>query len=367
MRTCSAIESPEAGSLSRRVLIGPNFFGAGNFGDDLMLAGFLDQLPPHSGLSIDAFTPHDIESQRRRFPQVTWARDDDAARERAIAEADVWLSLGSTPFQLDSGPWMLDHLSRERERCARFKVPMVYLGAGCESEEVVRDFRAKALVAASTRLWTRDALSATYLTDAVPSATVEIGADLAHLEFEVGITPKIETGMLGLVIAYELAGLVPERAIEDLIDRRAPDSTRWLIQEERNFRYTERWNFDALSASAQQQLNVMALDYGRDSIETFLDNFGAPDVVVSTRYHGALVASWHGSRVAVVARSPKLRAIAEDLDLPWTDAIASADDLRLLIERARGARHDRLERQRARAAAMCTAFFDWLETATRAR
>jgi hypothetical protein len=107
------------------------------------------------------------------------------------------------------------------------------------------------------------------------------------------------------------------------------------------------------------------LDYRRDSIDTFLEHFGAPEVVVSTRYHGALVAAWHGSRVAVIARSTKLRAIAEDLDLPWTDAIASAHDLRVLIERSRVVRRDRLERQRARAIAMCTAFMDWLEDGTR--
>jgi hypothetical protein len=46
--------------------------------------------------SVVAFTPHDIESQRRRFPAITWLPDEDAAREAALRNADVWLALWAT-------------------------------------------------------------------------------------------------------------------------------------------------------------------------------------------------------------------------------------------------------------------------------
>ena len=69
-----------------RLVIGPNFFGAGNFGDDLMLAGFLEQMPSGTSIGITAFTPHDIESQRRRFPAVAWFPDEDDAREAALRD-----------------------------------------------------------------------------------------------------------------------------------------------------------------------------------------------------------------------------------------------------------------------------------------
>lgn len=347
-------------SRPTRIVIGPNFFGAGNFGDDLMLAGFLDQVPSGTPVSIVAFTPHDIESQRLRFPQVAWAPDEDAARGRALAEADLWLCLGDTPFQLDSGPWMLDHLSRELEHCSRAKVPMAYLGVGCESEAAAADPRTKALLAASTRVWTRDALSGRCLMGVAPSAAVEIGSDLAHLEFEIGVFPTVESGTLGLLIAYEQEGLVRVPALEQLIEARASAPTRWLIQDGRIFPYAERWNYGALSEAIQRRVIVMPFDYRRDSLETFLENFGAPEIVISTRYHATLVAGWHGSRVAVVARSGKLRGIAQDLDLPWTDSIATPNDLQTLIERARFVSRDRLRRQHERAVAMCDAFFAWL-------
>lgn len=230
-----------------RIVIGSSFFGAGNFGDDLMLAGFLDQMSAGTRVSVLAFTPHDIASQRLRFPQVTWVVDDHAAREHALAEADLWLNLGGTPFQLDGAPWMLDHLSQELERCSRAKVPMAYLGVGCESEAAAADPRAKALLGASAHVWTRDAPSARYLMDVAPGATIEIGADLAHLEFELGILPKIESGTLGLLIAFEHEGAVRIPALEDVIEARAAAPTRWLIQDGRTSPHTERWNYGALS------------------------------------------------------------------------------------------------------------------------
>jgi hypothetical protein len=340
------------------IVIGPNVFGAGNFGDDLMLAGFVDRLP--SAVRITAFTPHDIESQRRRFPQVTWLADDDAARDTALEDAVMWLALGDTPFQLDSGPWMLDFLMRERERCARSRIPMVYLGVGCESEAAAQDPRSRALLAAATRVWTRDGLSTELLSAAYPGALIQTGSDLAHLEFELGVSPTPEPGVLGLLIAYEREGVVPARALEDCIEGRPGAPMRWLIQEERSFPHTERWNYAALSEPIRQQLSVMPFDYHSDSVDAYLAHFGSPEIVVSTRYHATLVAAWHGSRVGVIARSTKLRGIAEDLDLPWTERIATAADLRTLIERARPARPERLSRQSARAATMCDEFFAWL-------
>jgi len=360
MRISSAADAAGTNTLKQsRIVIGPNFFGAGNFGDDLMLEGFLNQAPP-GAIDVVAFTPHDIESQRRRFPAITWLPDDDAAREAALRNADVWLALGDTPFQLDSGPWMLDHLDRERERCLELNVPMAYLGVGCESDAAAWDPRSSELLASAACVWTRDALSARYLADAAPVTAVETGADLAHLAFEVGISPTLEKGLLGLLIAYEREGLVPARALDDLIDGRPGAPSRWLVQEGRHFPYTERWNYDALSASVQPQTALMPFDYSTDSLDAFLDNFGAPEIVISTRYHGTLVAAWQGSRVAVIARSAKLRGIAEDLDLPWIDAVASADDLQILIQRARLVSHERLGRLRERAVAMCDAFFAWL-------
>ena len=339
------------------IVVGVDYFGAGNFGDELMLAGFLSELPP--GIELTALTPHDIESQRRRFPTIAWHGADDAARERAASQADLWLALGDTPFQLDSGPWMLEHLVRERVRCEAHGVPMAYLGVGCESEAAARDARTSAVLSSATRIWTRDAFSTACLSDAVAEDIVRTGADLAHLTLSRSTAALLEADTLGLLIGYERANLIPARALDDLIEHRPPGTTRWLVQEGRTFAHTERWNYAALSGSTQQRLDLMPFDYSHDSIATFLQRFGAPEVVLSTRYHGALVAAWRGSRVGVIARSAKIRAIADDLDLAVADAISTDGDLEALIARARPAPRERLDAACTKAAAMCADFFRW--------
>ena len=60
--------------------IGHTFFGAGNIGDDLVLAGFLDGISGAPGLRLTCGTRYDIASQRRRFPQIEWSVDTDASR-----------------------------------------------------------------------------------------------------------------------------------------------------------------------------------------------------------------------------------------------------------------------------------------------
>ena len=95
-----------------------------------MLEGFLASLAK-SGKQAEILgcIPYDIESQRLRFPRIHWVSSAGAEhRERQLREADVWLGLGDTPFQLASGPWMLDHLDRDRELCRRLDKPMLFLG-----------------------------------------------------------------------------------------------------------------------------------------------------------------------------------------------------------------------------------------------
>src|SRR5262245_9671031 len=119
--------------------IGHHFFGAGNFGDDLMLQGFLDACAGRE----DTFTCcMPFGSQHRRFPRVEWRSYEAAAREQSVRDCDVWLGLGGTPFQSDSGPWFLEHLAEELELCRRFRKPMYFLGVGVGNREALADPRA---------------------------------------------------------------------------------------------------------------------------------------------------------------------------------------------------------------------------------
>jgi hypothetical protein len=77
-------EPPRAdgGGARPRVFLGMPFYGAGNIGDDLALAGFLEaweQLgsPAHLVASI----PFPLATQGRRFPAIEWLADGPHARD----------------------------------------------------------------------------------------------------------------------------------------------------------------------------------------------------------------------------------------------------------------------------------------------
>jgi hypothetical protein len=96
------------------VHIGHTFFGAGNFGDDLVIGGFLkgiaDSIPQ---LKITCATPFDRDAQARRFPQIEWSTYDPASRRMLIVACDVWLGLGGTIFHELDDSWLLaDQLLR---------------------------------------------------------------------------------------------------------------------------------------------------------------------------------------------------------------------------------------------------------------
>ena len=342
-----------------RVFVGHNFFGAGNFGDDFMLAGFLHAAACRPGVEITVCTPQDRTSQERRFPQIRWLPDGETVREGALRDADVWLGLGDTPFQLDSGPWLLDHNDRERQRCNALRKPMYWLGVGCESAAAAADPRARALLAAAERVWTRDELSEAMLRPYIAPARLSAGADLAHIVLaDERATPPREAGVVGLLAAFERRDQFDLAELDTFIRRRQPGGTRWLVQEVRALPYLERWILERLAPAAHASLSVMEPDYATMSPDDYLRAFGAPGVTVTTRYHGALIAAWHRSNVVVVARSAKLHGIAEELGLHTIDRLDSHDALEAAVEAAQPVQRERLAAAGERARAMCEAFFE---------
>ena len=342
-----------------KLFIGHNFFGAGNFGDDLMLEGFLGSLAK-SGKQAEIFgcIPHDVESQRRRFPRIHWiSAADTQHREEQLREADVWLGLGDTPFQLASGPWMLDHLDGDRELCRRLGKPMLFLGVGCESRDAVRDPRGRRIIEAAERIWTRDLRSAEVIDEVAAPGVVAQGADLAHIALRGAVKPVSEPGLLGLLLGMENPETAALVAVQNAIARRSPAKTRWLIQETRSFPCTERWNYCGLSESARSLVDLMPMNYSVDTIDEFLRSFGAPETVVSSRYHGALIAAWHGCHLGVIARTEKLDGAAADLAVPYVRCIQEADELEGLANRAASVDQARLHVLSDRASGMCDAFF----------
>ena len=205
--------------MTPKIFIGHDFFGAGNFGDDLMLDGFLRCLGKlGKRVEVVGCTPYDIDSQRRRFPTVKWLSAVDRQRaEEELREADVWLGLGSTPFQLDTGPWMLDHLDHQREVCQRLGKPMVFLGVGCDSIDAVLDPRGRRVIEVAERIWTRDARSAEAIGSVAAAGVTKPGADLAHIALDAAVKPHREMGLLGLLLGLQCPGIVNLVAVEQAI------------------------------------------------------------------------------------------------------------------------------------------------------
>lgn len=345
----------------KRIFIGHDFFGAGNFGDDLMLDGFLRTLDDSGARAgIIACTPHDIASQQRRFPSIRWLPSSYPLRERALRDCHVWLGLGGTPFQCASGPWSLDHLDRERELCRRLGKPMVFLGVGCEGSAAVQDVRSRRVIQTAERIWTRDLRSAEEIGRFAQQGVVDTGADLAHVALAATIRAAPEPGTLGLLLAFETPGTVDLRAVERQISRRRSGTTRWLVQETRSFPCTELWNYADLSSAAKDSLRLMPMNYSTDTLQQFLGNFGAPEPVLSSRYHGALIAAWHGCRLAVIARSEKLAGIVADLDVPSVDRAGDSRELEALVHDAVRVDAARLQTMHGRAVAMCRSFLGYL-------
>ena len=349
--------SPEAVSQagSTRIFVGHNFFGAGNFGDDLMLAGFLEAAPDDVELIV--CTPHDIFSQIARFPRVRWLPDDADVRERALRDADVWLGLGDTPFQLDSGPWLLDHNLRDAELCTALGKPMYFVGVGCESPAAAADPRARATLAAAEHIWVRDERSLATLRAYVEDARISLGADLAHLSLAGRARPQREPGTVGLLLAFEDRSRVDLGVVERFIAADPARPMRWLVQEARPLPYVERWLLNELRPDARARLRIMDVDYRNATIEQFLASFGAPEVTITSRYHGALIAAWHDSKVLVVPRSPKLLGIADEFALGQVDRIDSLTALESLVRNARSVPREQLLAASDRAEAMCAEFF----------
>ena len=199
--------------------IGHHFFGAGNIGDDLMLAGFLTGC--HSfrdKLILTCCTPFERASQAHRFSSVQWYPYDDSIRDQLIREADIWLGVGDTPFQTDSGDWFITHLREEMAMCLGYKRPMYFLDVGVGNISALERADVREIVQNSERIWTRDEFSRKAIATHVPGARVLPGTDLAHIYFRTlksrGLITPDTRDVVALVLNFEK--LPTEHIIDDL-------------------------------------------------------------------------------------------------------------------------------------------------------
>ena len=306
-----------------RVHIGHHFFGSGNLGDDLMLEGFLGAARPHwlKQATLTCCTPHDADSQRRRFPAIEWLPYDVANRASCIERADVWLGLGDTPFQATGGhTWFLDHLGEEAAWCRRYDKPMFYLGVGVNERATAGHPQVQALVNQAERLWTRDENSAEMLAPQAAAGKITAHADLAHVALAAASFRAVEPDTLGMVLNFEDPAQFDLERLAELVQAAHRWQLRWLAQEIRPLPGSESWLHARLPAELQARMPLRLPGYARaTSAHALLASWEGLESIFTSRYHATLIAAWMGASVATFARNDKVAGAVRQLGLVAVD------------------------------------------------
>lgn len=342
--------------LPVRLHIGHHFFGAGNLGDDLMLAGFLEALARQGrAVELTCCIPFDPASQRRRFPHVTWLPYDDESRRGAIRQCDAWVGLGGTPFQVVVGPWFLEHLAEELEACRQFGKPMHFLGVGVNEAEALDDLRARQVLDYAGRVWVRDVLSGEMLQRHCDPRRVAFAADLSHVYLRAlrDRLPPVDAEAVGYVLNFEDPGHFDAAALCSLVQAQPQASHRWLAQEVRRLEGSELALLETLPPECRQRLEVRVPDYAAATTEELAMAWRAPGRLVTSRYHAAILGAWTGARVVAVERSEKIRGLVRQMGMASVPALTDADRVRRALDAATAVPLETLDRLAEGAESAC--------------
>ncbi|MEZ5384397.1 MAG: polysaccharide pyruvyl transferase family protein [Prosthecobacter sp.] len=343
------------------VHIGHHFWGAGNVGDDFMLAGFLVEMRRAAlPVRFTCCVPYDNERLARRHPEVEWKPYTLSDRWSAIKDADCWLGLGDTPLQIDSGDWLEQHLDMEREICECLNKPMYFLGVGVGNVDSLQRPKYKRLIKAAVHFWGRDEMSASWL-DEASDGKASPGADMANILFAQHTSPLIERST-GYLMHFEDRSFFSEEGFLNLIKSHSDLSSLWLVQESRCLRWSEKALWQELPASVQAGLRMSEPRQDTDDIDELLDSWSMPEVLISSRYHGALLAAWSGSSVVIINRNDKLTGLARQLGIT---SVAALNDAELLIEAIRTSKAVSQESLRDLARKASCSVHEWLQHAVK--
>lgn len=334
-----------------RIHLGHHFYGAGNLGDDFMLAGFLAAM---KALAPDAtFTccvPFGLEPLRQRFPQVEWFPHEDADRERCITACDVWLGVGGAPFQSALSRWFLDHLVGELDLCTRAGKPMYYLGVGIQHAGELTEIDVRHLVGRAARIWTRDFSSAEKLRALPARPQIDAASDLAHIFFRDNPPPPAHLKRLTLVANFDYDAWPGQADCLSAVKTVPATERVWLAQEGRELPGAERTLFATLAAIEKPWWKFVSPEQPGAPLQDVIAGWPSGEWLVTARYHAAIAGAWAGSKIAVISTNDKLRSIATDLHAPLLPLRADEGSVFRALTAAKPAKPPVHLAERARAA-----------------
>ncbi len=316
-----------------------------------MLAGFLSAMRTLArSATFTCCVPFALDPLRRRFPSVTWLPCDEHTRAGCVAECDVWLGLGGSPFQHSLSRWFIDHLLSEAALCQRSGKPMFFLGVGIQTATELANPDVRHICSRASAIWTRDPASAERMATLGSALPVASAADLAHVFFRETPPPPFRPGRLTLVANFDYGAWPGQAALLRAAQLPsagfAPSEYVWLAQESRDLPGAERALHAALSPGDRSRWQLIVPDEpAASAVPSPLASEVPPDIapsptsgtsthattgtlksvfarwpsgewLVTARFHAALAGAWSGSKIVILSTNEKLRAAARELACP---------------------------------------------------
>lgn len=278
--------------------------------------------------------PFELEPLARRFPTIGWRPYTRPERARCIAECDLWVGLGGSPFQHAQSRWFLDHLGEEAALCRHWGKPMVYLGVGLQSEAEARLPEVQLLAEQAVGVWTRDPQSAAWLAAHARGARVVAGADLAHVWFRESMPPAAREGRFTVVANFDYGSWPGQAAFLATARTTAAREWIWLAQESRELPGAEKALHGMLPREEQARWKLVGPDRPGAPLGAVMQDWPSGEWLVTSRYHAALAGAWAGSRIVVVGTNAKLAAAARELGAAAVAPDAGEKELRRALEAA---------------------------------
>jgi hypothetical protein len=214
------------------------------------------------------------------------------------------------------------------------------INVGAEAEVLSHEVKLEPILRMFDRISTRDGMSlGVFKALGAPDDRCCVGADLANIflrDFSGRPGPDRDFD-LGVVIAGDTLSDQDIEAVGEFL-MTSTEKVAFIANETRPGADKERGVYDRLVARhGPRMLEVAQLlvpDYARGSMADLLAPISRCRTILSTRYHAALTAAWLGCRVGVLARSSKVRAIAEELQVPFVSPPLVPATLRQLVDQA---------------------------------